>query len=36
MAWIFFLGLIVTMVIKPKTAYFLIPIGLLTLLVVIS
>lgn len=34
MIWIFFLGLIVLMVSKPKTMYFLIPLSLLILLAI--
>jgi len=31
MIWIFFLGLIVIMVVKPKTMYFLVPLGVVIL-----
>ena len=32
MIWMFFLGLIVIMVVKPKTAFFLVPLGAIILL----
>lgn len=32
MVWIFFLGIIGMMVAKPKSAFFLVPIGLFVLL----
>jgi hypothetical protein len=33
MIWLFFLGLIALMVYKPRTGYFLVPLGLVILLV---
>jgi len=34
MIWIFFLGLIVLMVCKPKTAWFIIPLSVVILLAI--
>jgi len=34
MIWLFFLGLISIMVIKPKTAWFLVPLSLLVLIAI--